>query len=59
MISLFFFFGQEFPYDYEEFKEFILDLDRRLASIACQAFEDCSGLESVFKVVSNTMLKLP
>lgn len=36
--------------DYEDFQANIEDLDRRLASILCQAFDDCSNLESVFKV---------
>ena len=36
--------------DYVEFKLKIADLDRRLASIICQAFDDCSGVESAFKV---------
>jgi dynein heavy chain len=36
--------------DYEKFKERILDLDLRLAMILCQAFDDCTGSESTFKV---------
>lgn len=39
-----------FLLDYETFQRNIQDLDRRLASILCQAFDDCSNLESVFKV---------
>lgn len=39
-----------FLIDYEAFQSNIQDLDRRLASILCQAFDDCSNLESVFKV---------
>lgn len=34
----------------EVFQANIKDLDRRLASIFCQAFDDCGNLESVFKV---------
>ncbi|RXM32245.1 Dynein heavy chain 11, axonemal [Acipenser ruthenus] len=43
---------QEFEYDYHVFKEKILDLDRRLATILYLAFKDCSGLESAFKLVA-------
>lgn len=39
-----------FVEDYVEFKLKIDDLDRRLAAIICQAFDDCSGVESAFKV---------
>lgn len=42
-----------FLLDYEAFQSNIQDLDRRLASILCQAFDDCSNLESVFKVRSQ------
>ncbi|XP_041102237.1 dynein heavy chain 11, axonemal-like [Polyodon spathula] len=44
--------SQEFEYDYHVFKEKILDLDRRLATILYLAFKDCSGLESAFKLVA-------
>ena len=36
--------------DYSLFIERVDDFDQRLASILCQAFHDCSGCESVFKV---------
>ena len=36
--------------DYDHFLEKIDDFDRRLATIICQAYDDCSGLESIFKV---------
>jgi dynein heavy chain len=39
-----------FEVDYLDFQKKITDLDRRLASILCQAFDDCCNLESVFKV---------
>jgi dynein heavy chain len=39
-----------FEMDYVDFQTKITDLDRRLASILCQAFDDCCNLESVFKV---------
>ncbi|GFG28503.1 hypothetical protein Cfor_03628 [Coptotermes formosanus] len=38
-----------FELDYADFHRKIRDLDRRLASILCQAFDDCCNLESVFK----------
>lgn len=40
----------QFVVDYSLFIERIDDYDQRLASILCQAFHDCSGCESVFKV---------
>lgn len=39
-----------FEIDYEDFQRKIRDLDRRLAFVLCQAFDDCCNLESVFKV---------
>jgi dynein heavy chain len=39
-----------FELDYSDFQRKIRELDRRLASILCQAFDDCCNLESVFKV---------
>lgn len=44
-------FLQGFTVHFAQFKESIKDLDLRLASIVCQGFEDCSGLESVFRVI--------
>ncbi|XP_078721925.1 dynein axonemal heavy chain 11 [Lampetra fluviatilis] len=41
-----------FVRDYKDFKRRVLDFDRRLGSILCQAFQDCSGLESAFKLVA-------
>lgn len=43
-------FSQEFAEDYDNFEKQVFDLDRRLGSILCQGFDDCAGLESVFKV---------
>nr|CAD7428767.1 unnamed protein product [Timema monikensis] len=40
---------EAFVQDYVEFQARIRDLDRRLASVLCQAFDDCCNLESVFK----------
>lgn len=42
---------QEFIEDYDNFEKKVYDLDRRLGAILCQGFEDCAGLESVFKVI--------
>lgn len=39
-----------FEIDYEDFQRKIRDLDRRLAFVLSQAFDDCCNLESVFKV---------
>ncbi|XP_062322712.1 dynein axonemal heavy chain 11 isoform X2 [Osmerus eperlanus] len=44
--------AQDFQKDYEAFKERVVDFDRRLASILCLAFKDCSGLESAFKLLA-------
>ena len=35
-----------------EFEKFILDLDRRLSSIIGSAFDDCSGLASIYKLIT-------
>lgn len=39
-----------FDADCVKFGEAIGDLDNKLAAILCQAFDDCSNLESTFKV---------
>lgn len=36
--------------DFENFKRKIFEMDLKLAAILCQAFEDCSNLDSIFKV---------
>ncbi|XP_031560727.1 dynein beta chain, ciliary-like, partial [Actinia tenebrosa] len=41
--------NKEFVDDYNQFRERITDLDRRLASIVCQAFDDCPSTESALK----------
>lgn len=41
---------ESFAIDCEKFSSSIIDLDSKLASILCQAFDDCHNLESVFKV---------
>lgn len=39
--------------DFENFQHRIFEMDMKLAAILCQAFEDCSNLESIFKVSNN------
>lgn len=41
---------QSFDNDYSDFETKIQDLDRRLATIFCQAFDDCNCIESSAKV---------
>nr|CAH7754609.1 unnamed protein product [Callosobruchus chinensis] len=38
--------------DYDAFNEKCVDLDRRLAAIFAQAFDDCYNLESIFKLIN-------
>lgn len=45
---------KEFLEDYDQFTDQIHDLDKRLGSILCQGFDDCSGLESAFRVCIYT-----
>ena len=41
---------QDFASHYTEFTEAVAQFDQRLGHIVCQAFEDCSGTDSIFKV---------
>ena len=41
---------QSFDDDYADFETKIQDLDRRLATIFCQGFDDCNSIESSAKV---------
>ncbi|XP_071813348.1 dynein beta chain, ciliary-like isoform X2 [Apostichopus japonicus] len=52
---------KEFIEDYDNFEKKVYDLDRRLGAILCQGFEDCAGLESVFKLLDcySPMLDRP
>uniref|UniRef100_A0A673H3H1 Dynein heavy chain tail domain-containing protein n=1 Tax=Sinocyclocheilus rhinocerous TaxID=307959 RepID=A0A673H3H1_9TELE len=43
----------DFEKDFSSFQERVADFDRQLSSILCLAFQDCSGLESVFKVSNS------
>ncbi|KAM6338976.1 LOW QUALITY PROTEIN: dynein axonemal heavy chain 11 [Podargus strigoides] len=52
---------EEFEGDYAELKAKTMVLDRCLATVLCVAFNDCSGLESVFKIFSpnyNILLEM-
>ncbi|GAB1599188.1 dynein beta chain, ciliary [Argonauta hians] len=53
--------NQEFLEDYEKFQNRINDLDRRLGTIICQGFDDCSGLQSCFKLIDmmGSLLERP
>ncbi|KAG5897820.1 hypothetical protein JTB14_011820 [Gonioctena quinquepunctata] len=41
-----------FEADFENFKQKIVEMDMKLAAILCQAFEDCSNLDSIFKLIN-------
>ena len=51
----------QFNEDYLKFKERLLDMDRRLGSILCQAFDDCYGVEQMFKLmaIAGTLIERP
>ncbi|KAJ6666585.1 hypothetical protein lerEdw1_020308 [Lerista edwardsae] len=44
--------NMEFEEDYVNFKHKILEFERRLGTIFCVGFLDCSGLESAFKLLA-------
>ncbi|XP_028983813.1 dynein axonemal heavy chain 11 isoform X2 [Betta splendens] len=44
--------SQVFENEYKAFKAWLVDFECRLASLLCSAFKDCSGLESVLKLVT-------
>ncbi|KAI5106110.1 dynein heavy chain 11, axonemal, partial [Silurus meridionalis] len=44
--------SKDFDEDYTHFKEQVADFDRQLGNIFCLAFRDCSGLESIFKLLA-------
>ena len=39
------------------FKSKILDFDRRLGTVLCEAIFNCNGLEAAFKVSSEEVIK--
>jgi dynein heavy chain len=41
---------ESFVQDYVVFMEKVEDMDRQLAAIFCQAFDDCCSLDSIYKV---------
>nr|KAG5690881.1 hypothetical protein BaRGS_028913 [Batillaria attramentaria] len=51
----------EFMKVYQNFLDKIGDIDRRMATIICQGFDDCSGLESTFKLIDimGSLLERP
>ncbi|GFN78401.1 dynein heavy chain 9, axonemal, partial [Plakobranchus ocellatus] len=53
--------SDEFVVDYHNFLEKIADFDRRLATIICMGFDDCSGLESMYKMIDimGSLLERP
>ncbi|XP_039265498.2 dynein beta chain, ciliary-like [Styela clava] len=50
-----------FENDFKDFNENISDLERQLANVICQGFDDCSGIESMFKMLNmfGTLLERP
>ncbi|XP_069510616.1 dynein axonemal heavy chain 9 [Ambystoma mexicanum] len=53
--------NMEFEKDVSDFKQNVEDLDRRLGTIFCQAFDDASGLEHAFKLLDmfGSLLERP
>ncbi|KAL3857821.1 hypothetical protein ACJMK2_012454, partial [Sinanodonta woodiana] len=51
----------KFINQYKVFQARVMDLDRRLATIVCHAFDDCSDLESIFKLldIMGSLLERP
>ncbi|CAK8683563.1 unnamed protein product [Clavelina lepadiformis] len=43
--------NQEFVHDYEQFQRKVEEIDYRISTIILQAFNDCSGIESMFKLL--------
>ncbi|GAB1597648.1 hypothetical protein Ahia01_000041400 [Argonauta hians] len=43
--------NEEFLEDYQKFKEKVSEFDRRLATVICRGFDECTELESYFKVI--------
>jgi dynein heavy chain len=44
---------KQFDEDRNNFTALITDLDRRISTILCQAFDDCSGLYSCFRLIES------
>ena len=42
--------NSDFQTDYENFQKHVDLLDRQLASVLCQAFDECHNLQAIFKV---------
>jgi dynein heavy chain len=43
--------SQEFPTDYKSFSDSVANIDQRLATVVCIAFDDCSCCDSCFKLI--------
>ncbi|XP_067860408.1 dynein axonemal heavy chain 9-like [Heptranchias perlo] len=53
--------NQEFEEDFSNCKQKVEDIDRRLATVFCQAFDDAPGLEHAFKLLDmfGSLLERP
>ncbi|BFZ02963.1 hypothetical protein BsWGS_06002 [Bradybaena similaris] len=53
--------SHEFMEDYTILLEKVSDFDRRVATIICQGFDDCSGLEAMYKLIDimGSLLERP
>ncbi|KAI9142914.1 dynein heavy chain and region D6 of dynein motor-domain-containing protein [Paraphysoderma sedebokerense] len=43
----------KFLNDVSRFKEIVADLDKRIGTILCQAFDDCSGIHACFRLLDS------
>lgn len=52
---------QNFLTEYDSFKAKMTDIENRLAHIVCQAFDECAGCESMFKLfeMMGSLLERP
>lgn len=57
--AVFFFAPQEYEEDVKKLMLKVVDTDRRLGAIFCQAFDDAPGLEHIFKVQEDTVAPPP
>lgn len=47
---------ETFNDDFKEFQENIIDLDLKLSTVLVESFDNCSTLESIFKVTKNKLV---
>lgn len=45
--------SDDFLVDHDAFIERITDLDKRISTVLCQSFDDCSGLHSCFRLIES------